>query len=95
MSPKIPGPKSLTHHSPRRRTMRFHRLVMIAAMSLLLLILPAAGRAQFVLDSFDPNANSSVYVVVVQPDGKILLGGFFTTLSPNGGPTVMRNTWPD
>ena len=32
-----------------------------------------------------------VYVVVVQPDGKILIGGEFTTLSPNGGPPVTRN----
>ena len=30
-------------------------------------------------------------VVVVQPDGKILLGGDFTTLSPNGGAAVTRN----
>ena len=43
------------------------------------------------LDGFDPNANGPVDVVVVQPDGKILIGGGFTTLSPNGGPTVTRN----
>ena len=44
-----------------------------------------ALRGQSALDGFDPNANGVVYVVVVQPDGKILLGGDFTTLSPNGG----------
>ena len=27
----------------------------------------------------------------MQPDGKILLGGDFTTLSPNGGAAVARN----
>src|SRR5207247_6483125 len=43
------------------------------------------------LDGFDPNANGPVYVVVVQPDGKILIGGGFTTLSPNGGSPVTRN----
>ena len=43
------------------------------------------------LDGFDPNANGPVYVVVVQPDGKILIGGGFTTLSPNGGAPVTRN----
>ena len=32
-----------------------------------------------------------VHVVVVQPDGKILIGGDFTTLSPNGGAAVARN----
>ncbi len=33
---------------------------------------------------FDPNANASIFCVAVQPDGKILLGGNFTTLQPNG-----------
>src|SRR5262245_57047186 len=32
------------------------------------------------LDLFDPNANGVVRVMVVQPDGKILLGGEFTTV---------------
>ena len=48
-------------------------------------------RGQSALDGFDPNANGTVRVVVVQPDGKILLGGDFTTLSPNGGAAVTRN----
>src|SRR5437870_1492829 len=51
----------------------------------------AAVRGQSALDGFDPNANDSVYVAVVQPDGKILIGGNFTTLSPNGGAAVTRN----
>ena len=50
----------------------------------------AAVRGQSA-DGFDPNANGSVVVVVVQPDGKILIGGRFSTLSPNGGGTVTRN----
>jgi uncharacterized delta-60 repeat protein len=33
---------------------------------------------------FDPNANASIFCVAVQPDGKILLGGNFTTLQPHG-----------
>jgi uncharacterized delta-60 repeat protein len=58
----------------------------------------AAVRGQSALDGFDPNAigtdpnaNGTVRVVVIQPDGKILLGGEFTTLAPNGGATVTRN----
>ena len=43
---------------------------------------------------FDPNANGTINVVVVQPDGKSL-GGDFTTLSPNGGPAVTRNHLAD
>jgi uncharacterized delta-60 repeat protein len=60
--------------------------------SVLLLVAGAAAvRGQSALDGFDPNANGEVRVVVAQPDGKILLGGNFTTLAPNGGPTVTRN----
>jgi uncharacterized delta-60 repeat protein len=46
---------------------------------------------QSALDGFDPNANGGVRAIAVQPDGKILLGGDFTTLAPNGGATVSRN----
>ncbi len=42
-------------------------------------------------DSFDPNANDIVASIAVQPDGKILVDGDFTTLAPNGGAPVTRN----
>src|SRR5205085_4762825 len=42
-------------------------------------------------DGFDPKANGKILAVAVQPDGKILIGGEFTTLAPNNGPTVTRN----
>src|SRR5207237_73594 len=48
---------------------------------------PATGLA----DSFDPNASNSVLAIAVQPDGKILIGGAFNTLTPNGGAVVTRN----
>src|SRR6202040_391215 len=51
----------------------------------------AAVHGQSALDGFDPNANGVVRVVVAQPDGKILIGGDFTTLAPNGGVAVTRN----
>jgi uncharacterized delta-60 repeat protein len=51
----------------------------------------AAVRGQSALDGFDPNANGIIRAVVVQPDGKILIGGDFTSLSPNGGAAVTRN----
>src|SRR5439155_552635 len=35
-------------------------------------------------DSFDPSANSYVHSIAVQADGKILVGGYFTTI---GGQT--------
>jgi uncharacterized delta-60 repeat protein len=48
-------------------------------------------RGQSALDGFDPNANGTIRVVAVQTDGKILIGGDFTSLSPNGGAAVTRN----
>src|SRR5205814_6348995 len=36
----------------------------------------------------NPNANGAVRSIAVQADGKILIGGDFTTLSPNGGAAV-------
>src|SRR5256714_13126067 len=59
--------------------------------AMLLVAGAAIVRAQSALDGFDPNANGLIRVIVVQPDGKILLGGDFTTLSPNGGAPVTRN----
>ncbi len=48
---------------------------------------PTTGLA----DSFNPNTNSFVYAIAVQADGKVLTGGAFTTLAPNGGAPVTRN----
>ncbi len=33
---------------------------------------------------FDPKANNAVVCVTLQADGKVLTGGSFTTLQPNG-----------
>jgi uncharacterized delta-60 repeat protein len=51
----------------------------------------AAVRGQSALDGFNPNANGLVQVVVIQPDGKILIGGYFTALTNNAGVAVTRN----
>jgi hypothetical protein len=63
----------------------------VAMFSILLGASAAEVRGQSALDGFDPNANGAINVVVVQPDGKILIGGAFTTLSPNGGAAVTLN----
>jgi uncharacterized delta-60 repeat protein len=41
--------------------------------------------------SFDPGADNNVYALVVQADGKILIGGDFTTLGGGGTGTTTRN----
>ncbi len=67
--------------------MKIHSSILfIALFSIALLAGGTTVRGQSALDGFDPNANDTVRVVVVQPDGKILIGGDFITLSPNGGP---------
>ena len=65
--------------------------LVVCSMALLLAGGAGAVRGQSALDGFDPNANGIIRAVVVQPDGKILIGGDFTTLSPNGGAAVTRN----
>lgn len=47
-------------------------------------------QAQSALDGFDPNANGLIRTIVVQENGKILIGGDFSTLAPNGGAPVTR-----
>lgn len=64
---------------------------MVGGFLLPLLSLIAQVRAQSALDGFDVRVNGAVYVVVVQLDGKILIGGSFQEVSVNGGAAVPRN----
>jgi uncharacterized delta-60 repeat protein len=54
-------------------------------LSLVLGVFPNALAATKPLDGFNPNANGIVTAVVIQPDGKILMGGYFTQVAPVGG----------
>ncbi len=40
---------------------------------------------------FDVRPNGEVYAALVQEDGKVVLGGSFRSVSPQGGPAVTRN----
>ena len=73
--------------------MKIHSSILFTALCSIALLTGAAAtaRGQSALDGFDPNADGTIRVVVVQPDGKILIGGDFTSLSPNGGAAVARN----
>jgi len=44
-----------------------------------------------VVDGFGPNPNGAVAVVAIQPNGQILVGGYFNQFQPNGSVTVGRN----
>ena len=58
---------------------------------MLLVVMAAAARGQSAIDGLDPNANQPIRAMAVQSDGKIVIGGDFTTLTPNGGAVVTRN----
>ena len=65
--------------------MHFHKLVKMAALLLVLLVTAIQARAQNAVDGFDPNVTgpnnyAPVTVMVVQPDGKILIGGTFSSV---------------
>ncbi len=78
----------LRQTSASARHLHLTRLVLSLAV---MVCFGASARAQSALDGFDPNANNAVRMVIVQPDGKMLIAGDFTTLAPNGGATVTRN----
>lgn len=58
-------------------------------------LLAALGRAAFAqsaIDGFNPNVDGIVYAVATQPDGKILVGGQFTSFrGRDGHPQERRN----
>jgi uncharacterized delta-60 repeat protein len=53
-------------------------LMVTAGMALRAQVAPSPG------DGFNPNANGIVNTVILQPDSKILIGGYFTQLKPDG-----------
>lgn len=85
--------------SPIQAGNRFSGRRIISTWSFLVLIalLSFVGnvRAQPVLDDFNPNIEGlfgvAVRTVVAQSDGKVLVGGLFNSVAPNGGPSVTRN----
>jgi uncharacterized delta-60 repeat protein len=91
----IPASAVLREKRASRSTTHVARVAKAALFVFSFALLLAGGapvvRGQSALDGFDPNANGPIYVFALQPDGKILLGGDFSTLSPNGGAAVTRN----
>ena len=91
----MPSPLPATHTasftSLARATSRAKNAALLVFSLLVLLGTAAPMRAEAILDAFDPSPNGWVGAIVVQPDGKILASGNFTTGAPNGGPEVARN----
>ncbi|MCU0490695.1 MAG: delta-60 repeat domain-containing protein [Chloroflexaceae bacterium] len=67
---------------PGRQRVSIVITALVLLTSVALLIPPASvTHAQTQLDSFNPNVNGPVYALALQADGKLLIGGNFTTIS--------------
>src|SRR5580704_5683752 len=71
---------------PYLRDLRMAAVALIAASGA---VLDAQSSAA---DGFAPNPNGVVNAIVAQPDGRILVGGFFTQLQPGSG-IVAQNAY--
>ncbi len=70
----------------------FVSCTLVVLLALVFLIPTPIALAASASDGFDPGANAQVRALVVQPDGKILVGGWFTTLGKDTvGNPVTRN----
>ena len=60
--------------------------IQIAGLALLVSLgaTPCLRASTLPIDGFDPSPNGIVNTLLVQPDGKILMGGYFTQLHPYG-----------
>jgi uncharacterized delta-60 repeat protein len=63
---------------------------MTLALLMPIVLLAEEGRAQSAVDGFDPGADRNVKALAVQPDGKIIVGGTFSTLGGGGTGTTTR-----
>jgi uncharacterized delta-60 repeat protein len=75
------------HHSPDRRanaeldTLTIRKRLALLALLILLALPIGSVVAQSPEDGFSPNVNGTVNAVVVQPDGRILIGGSFSQVN--------------
>ena len=51
------------------------------ALMFIVLVMPEISAAAWAVDDFNPNVNSDVISIATQTDGKIVFGGWFTTVS--------------
>ena len=71
-------------------TRKVRILSSITAFMLAVLSTNQAG-AQSDHGGFNPNLNGVAYAVLIQDDGKILIGGAFTSVRPDGGAAIGRH----
>ena len=60
------------------------RRILVAAVTSVVLCISATAHAQAV-DTFAPNANDYIFATAIQADGRILIGGNFSSAGCNPG----------
>src|ERR1044072_3306896 len=66
------------------------RLVAVLICTAAAFAVPAHAIGQTIDPGFDPGTNGRILAIALQPDGKILLGGDFTTIGNGGTGTGAR-----
>ncbi len=87
------GMPTLSHSLPFMSFVSFFRSA-LRPLSLVVALFSAAlahAQSPSAADGFDPNVDGNVYTVALQPDGKLIVAGEFTTLRPGSGPAAARN----
>jgi len=64
----------------------------ILLVGLVLFLFPAAAHAQSASDGFNPAANDAVHALAVQPDGRVVVGGDFTSIGGTVRQRIARLT---
>ncbi len=72
----------------------FRFVLRLIGVALVASLTPAllAQSSSAAIDGFDPNVDGNVYALVVQPDGKVVIAGNFTSVRPNGLGTGVART---
>ena len=81
----------VSKRSNRISALAFRAVLMVCLLVGVFAALPMPGaHAQSAADGFNPGADGSVYTLAVQGDGKILVGGAFTTLAGQARNRIAR-----
>src|SRR5437868_3480979 len=74
-------PLSMLHALPSRSLARRFLTLCVSLAATTVALLAQTPSAN---DGFDPNVDGNVYAVAIQADGRIVVGGQFTSVRPNG-----------
>ena len=83
-------PRQRSTHNKAHKTQTSERLF-VGCVLLFVFVFAGEVCAQSAKDGFDPGANSSIFAVAVQFDGKIVVGGQFTSIGGGGFGNTFRS----